>query len=79
MNSKNLCIFITLLIATNLQGKAFSHSKQFLRLNHVTTCTYDYEVSVNTARGAKSTASEGYRIHALVSYNTFKTSIANEL
>lgn len=76
MNSKNLCISITLLIASNLQGKAFSHSKHFLRLNHVTTCTYDYDVSVNTARGAKSTASS---IHALVSYNTFKTSIANEL
>lgn len=79
MNGKNLCIFITLLIASNLQGKAFSDSKHFLRLNHVTTCTYDYEVSVNTARGAKSTASEGYRIHVLVSYNTFKTSIAIEL
>ena len=79
MNSKNLCIFITLLTASNLQGKAFSHSKHFLRLNHVTTCTYDYEVSVNTATGAKSIASEGYHIHALVSYNTFKTSMANEL
>ena len=78
MNSKNLCIFITLLIVSNLQGKAFNGSKQFLRLSHLTTCTYDYEVSVNTARGSKSTASEGYRIHALVSYNTF-TSIANEL
>ena len=77
MNSKDLCIFLTLLIARNLQGKAFSDSKQFLRLNHLTTCTYDYEVSVNTARGAKSTASEGYRIYALVSYNTF-TAIVNE-
>ena len=79
MNSKNLYVFITLLIANNLQGKAFSDSKQFLRLNHLTTCTYDYEVLVNTGRGAKSTASEGYRTHALVSYNTIKTSIANEL
>ena len=44
---------------------------QFLRLSHLTTCTYDYEVSVHTARGAKSIASEGYRVHALVSYNSF--------
>ena len=31
------------------------------------TCTYDYEVSVHTARGTRSTASEGFHLHALVS------------
>jgi len=30
-------------------------------------CTYEYQVSVNTARGAHSTASQGYEIHSLVS------------
>lgn len=76
MNSKDLFIFIVLLLARNLQGKAFTDIEQFLRLNHLTTCTYDYEVSVHTAKGAKSTASEGYRIYALVGYNPF-TSVYN--
>ena len=71
MNSKDLFIVIVLLLARNLQGNAFNDSEQFLRLNHLTTCTYDYEVSVHIARGAKSTASEGYRIYALVGYNPF--------
>lgn len=30
-------------------------------------CTYTYEVAVHTARGARSTASDGFRVHALVS------------
>lgn len=31
------------------------------------TCTYDYEVAVHTARGTRSTVSEGFHLHALVS------------
>ena len=31
------------------------------------SCTYDYEVAVHTARGAHSTAGEGFQLHALVS------------
>lgn len=30
-------------------------------------CTYSYELAVHTARGSKSTESDGYRLHALVS------------
>jgi len=31
--------------------------------------TYDYEVTVYTARGSKSTLSDGYQVHALVRYS----------
>ena len=34
---------------------------------HQASCTYDYEVAVHTARGAQSTAGEGFQLHALVS------------
>ena len=30
-------------------------------------CTYSYEVAVHTARGSKSTYSDGFQVHALVS------------
>lgn len=30
-------------------------------------CTYSYELAVHTARGSKSTESDGYQLHALVS------------
>ena len=30
-------------------------------------CTYSYEVAVHTARGSKSTESDGFQVHALVS------------
>jgi len=33
-------------------------------------CTYSYEVAVHTARGSKSTESDGFQVHALVSTNT---------
>ena len=56
--------FVFTLLASSFQGKTIN--AQFLRLSHLTTCTYDYEVSVQTARGARSTTSEGYRVHALV-------------
>ena len=69
MYVKCLLACVLTLLANSLQGKTIN--AQFVRLSHLTTCTYDYEVSVHTARGAKSIASEGYRVHALVSYNSF--------
>lgn len=33
-------------------------------------CTYSYEVAVHTARGSKSTESNGFQVHALVSRNS---------
>lgn len=30
-------------------------------------CTYSYELAVHTARGSKSTESDGFQVHALVS------------
>ena len=35
-------------------------------------CTYSYEVSVHTVRGAHSTASDGFQIHALVSLYVYR-------
>lgn len=32
-------------------------------------CTYSYEVAVHVARGSKSTESDGFQVHALVSAN----------
>ena len=42
-----------------------------LQLSQLTKCSYDYEVTVYTARGAKSTLSDGYQVHALVRYSSF--------
>ena len=45
------------------------NEKRLSFLQH-SKCTYSYEVAVHTARGSKSTESEGYHIHAVVStYN----------
>ena len=41
--------------------------QQRLSFAQDTTCTYTYEVAVHTARGAHSTASDGFQVHALVS------------
>lgn len=74
MYSKEMYLFICIvtLLTTSLQAKTIERT--FLRLSHLTTCTYDYEVSVHTARGAQSTASDGYQVHALVTYNLFALS-----
>ena len=52
----------------SLQGKAVN--EEVLHLSQLTKCTYDYEVTVYTARGAKSTLSDGYQVHALVRYSS---------
>lgn len=46
--------------AAAVLGQRLSFVKQ-------STCTYDYEVAVHTARGTRTTASEGFHLHALVS------------
>ena len=40
--------------------------KRLAFLQH-SKCNYSYEVAVHTARGSKSTESDGYQLHALVS------------
>ena len=60
----NLFISIVILLGNISHGKNIERNR--LRLDHLTTCTYDYEVSVHTARGAQSTASDGFQLHALV-------------
>ena len=61
-----------------LQGFAFLFTKEALALPRLlnqghlvflqnSKCIYSYEVAVHTARGSKSTESDGYQLHALVS------------
>ena len=61
-----------------LQGFAFLFTKEasalpgLLNQGHLvfvqnSKCIYSYEVAVHTARGSKSTESDGYQLHALVS------------
>ena len=63
------------LLCLLLDCGVLAHSQsQFARLSfgaqHV--CTYSYELVVHTARGSRSTESEGFQVHALVSrYYTF--------
>lgn len=69
MCSQYVLVCVLILHVAGLQGKSVSENQ--LRLSHLTTCTYDYEVTVYTARGARSTARDGYQVHALVRYNSF--------
>ena len=64
MRSKHFLFWLLALHAACLQGKVIK--EKALQLSQLTKCTYDYEVSVHTARGAKSTLSDGYQVHALV-------------
>ena len=72
-----LVCMLTVLHVISLQGKVII--EKVLQLSHSTKCTYDYEVTVNTVRGAKSTLGDGYQVHALVRYSfvTLRTKIAN--
>jgi len=67
-----LCCFLLLLQAI----LAFDYGRGAVVLDQKQTrlsffqhakCTYTYEVAVHTARGARSTASDGFHVHALVS------------
>jgi len=64
MHSEVFLICVQALYVASLQGKVIQ--EKVLQLSHLTKCTYDYEVTVYTARGAKSTLSDGYQVHALV-------------
>ena len=68
MCSKYFFVCVLVLHVTSLQGKVFN--EKVLQLSQLTKCTYDYEVTVYTARGAKSTLSDGYQVHALVRYSS---------
>lgn len=67
-----LCCFVILLeaiLALDYSRAAVVLEQRERGLSFVqhTTCTYAYEVAVHTARGAHSTASDGFQLHALVS------------
>ena len=68
MYSTNCLVCVLVLHVASLQGKAVK--EKVLQLSHLSKCTYDYEVTVYTARGAKSTLSDGYQVHALVRYSS---------
>ena len=67
MYGKNFLFCAQVLYVASLQGKIVQEKE--LQLRQLTKCTYDYEVTVYTARGAKSTFSDGYQVHALVRYS----------
>ena len=67
-----LCCLLALLqaiLALDYSRGAVVLDQQQTRLSFIqhAKCTYTYEVAVHTARGARSTASDGFRVHALVS------------
>ena len=68
MCSKYFLVWLLVVHVASLQGKVVN--EKVLPLGHFTKCTYDYEVSAYAARGAKSTLSDGYQVHALVRYSS---------
>ena len=68
MFGKHFVVCVLVLHVASLQGKAIN--EKVLQLSQLTKCTYDYEVTVYTARGDKSTLSDGYQVHALVRYSS---------
>ena len=69
MCSKYFLVCVLVQHVASLQEKVIN--EKVLQLSQLTKCTYDYEVTVYTARGAKSTLSDGYQLHALVRYSGF--------
>ena len=55
-----------LIFRKNAAAFAELKEKRLAFLQH-SKCTYSYEVAVHTARGSKSTESDGFQLHALVS------------
>ena len=76
MHSKFFLVYLLFLHVTSLQGKVIN--KKVLQLSQLTKCTYDYEVSVYTARGAKSTLSNGYQAHAFVRFSSFTVCFSSD-
>ena len=68
MCSKYFLVCVLVLHVASLKGKVVN--QKVLHLSQLTKCTYNYEVTVYTARGAKSTLSDGYQVHALVRYSS---------
>ena len=71
-----LCNFVILLAVILAVGPSkaavlLEQRQKGLLFVHQASCTYDYEVAVHTARGAQSTAGEGFQLHALVSSEVF--------
>ena len=62
-------IFLQVFLAVDHSSAAalLEQRRKPLSFVHQASCTYDYEVAVHTARGARSTAGEGFHLHALVS------------
>jgi len=69
MYSKHFLVCMLLLHVASLRGNVVQ--EKVLQLSQLTKCTYEYEVTVHTARGATSTLSDGYQVHALVRYSSF--------
>ena len=67
-----LCNFMQLVLNLSIlhhcSGILLSQKQRSLSFDRYSKCTYSYEVSIHTARGAQSTASDGYQVHALVSF-----------
>ena len=68
-----LCNFMQLVLNLSIlhhcSGILLSQKQRSLSFDRYSKCTYSYEVSIHTARGAQSTASDGYQVHALVSFS----------
>ena len=64
-------IFLQVILALDHSRAAVVLEQRHKRLSFVqhAICTYVYEVAVHTARGAHSTASDGFELHALVSHS----------
>lgn len=62
-------ILLEIILTVNYGGAAavLGQRQKLLSFVQQTTCTYDYEVAVHTARGVHSTATDGFQLHALVS------------
>ena len=66
-----ILLLLQLSAATFSKTAAASKEQKEKRLSFVplSKCTYSYEVAVHTARGSKSTETDGFQVHALVSTN----------
>ncbi|XP_068740821.1 uncharacterized protein [Montipora capricornis] len=61
-----LLVFVGFLSRNYCRGAFLDQKQKLLSFGQHIKCTYTYELAVHTARGAHSTASNGYQVHALV-------------
>lgn len=66
-----ILIFLQVLaVAFSKTAAGFKEQKEKrLSFTQHSKCLYSYEVAVHVARGSKSTESDGFQVHALVSKN----------